>query len=129
MARLILDSGAVIALAAREPRARAFIDRALQRRDLVVLPAVVIAETTRGNPRDAAVNRVIAMVHEIAPVTEPVAREAGRLLGMANAGNLTIGALIAAEAVLSGSATIMTGDPKDLLTLVANHPRIRIYPV
>src|SRR5215213_4258364 len=110
MARLILDSGAVIALAARNARARAFVERALRQRYILVLPAVVIAETTRGSARDAAVNRVINSVDEFTPITEATARQAGRLLAAANIGNATVDALIAAEAVLSDAATIMTGD-------------------
>jgi Trp operon repressor len=55
---VILDSGAVVALARCDPIVRAFIERALTQRDLVVVPTVVIAETTRGDAaRDASVNR------------------------------------------------------------------------
>lgn len=127
MARLILDSGAVIALAARDARARAFVERALRQRMILVLPAVVIAETTRGSVRDAAVNRVIATVETVTPATEATARQAGRLLAAANIGNTTIDALIAAEAVLSDAATIMTGDLRDLSALVDGYPHVRVH--
>jgi predicted nucleic acid-binding protein len=70
VARLILDSGAVFALAAGQPRARQVVERALRERTLLVIPAVVIAETTRGTARDARVNRVLSAVQDIAPVTE-----------------------------------------------------------
>ena len=62
MARLILDSGASIALAAGNERARRFVQRAVRERILAVIPAVVIAETTRGGARDAPVNRVITLL-------------------------------------------------------------------
>jgi predicted nucleic acid-binding protein len=127
MARLILDSGAVIALAAHNARARAFVERALRQRIILVLPAVVIAETTRGSVRDAAVNRVINLVDEITPVTEATARQAGRLLAAANIGNATVDALIAAEAVLSDAATIVTGDLNDLSALVDGYPHVRVH--
>jgi len=127
MARLILDSGAVIALAALDARARAFVARAVKERTTLIIPAVVIAETTRGTARDAAVNRVINQVDEISPVTEAVARQAGRLLATTG-GNPTVDALIAAEAVL-GNAAILTGDPDDLSALVADYPQIRIHKV
>src|SRR5919201_1766930 len=94
MARLILDSGAIIALAAGNERARCFVQRAVRERILAVIPAVVIAETTRGGARDAAVNRVIKAVDEVALVTEAVAREAGRLLARARVANATIDALV-----------------------------------
>ena len=127
MARLILDSGAVIALAALDVRARAFVARAVKERTTLIIPAVVIAETTRGTARDAAVNRVINQVDEISLVTEAVARQAGRLLATTG-GNPTVDALIAAEAVL-GNAAILTGDPDDLSALVADYPQIRVHKV
>lgn len=127
MARLILDSGAVIALAARDVTARQFVDRAIRQGTLVSIPAVVIAETTRGGPRDAPVNRVLKSVDEITPVTEATARLAGRLLATAGAPNATVDALIVAEAILGEPAIILTGDPNDLSALAANYPRVRIY--
>ena len=65
MARVILDSGAVIALAAGDARARALVTRAVRQGDLLVIPAVVLAETTRGGARDAPVNRVVNSVGDI----------------------------------------------------------------
>src|SRR6202023_2102254 len=50
--RLILDSGAVIALARRDQRALAFLARALELRVQVEIPVVVVAEVVRGGPRD-----------------------------------------------------------------------------
>ena len=55
---LILDSGAVIALSRGDARARAFLQRAVELEAWVEVPVVVLAETTRGTNRDAAVNRV-----------------------------------------------------------------------
>src|SRR5437868_1064723 len=98
MARLILDSGAVIALAAGNERARHVLRRAARERILAVIPAVVIAETTRGGARDAAVNWVIKAVDQVALVTDAVAREAGRLLAAAPTAKATIDALVAATA-------------------------------
>jgi hypothetical protein len=63
MARLILDSGAIIALAAGNERVRRFVQWAVRERILAVIPAVVIAETTRGGARDAPVNRVITLLY------------------------------------------------------------------
>ena len=129
MARLILDSGAVIALAANQERARAFVERALREHVLLVIPAVVIAGTTRGGAREARVNRVLHAVHEITTVTEAVARAAGRLLAAAAISNATVDALIVAEAVLHGPSLILTGDVEDLSALAANHPSVRVYGI
>ena len=129
MARLILDSGAVIALAAGQARARQFVERALRDRLLIVVPAAVVAETTRGGARDAPVNRILHAVHEIPPITEAGAREAGRLLATANIPNATIDALIVAEAVLHGPSVILTGDPSDISALAANHRHVRVHGI
>jgi predicted nucleic acid-binding protein len=129
MARLILDSGAVIALADGQTRARQFLERALRDRLLVVVPAAVVAETTRGGARDAPINRILQAVHEIAPITEVVAREAGRLLATASIPNATVDALIVAEAVLHGPSVILTGDPGDISAFAANHRHIRVQGI
>jgi predicted nucleic acid-binding protein len=129
MARLILDSGAVIALAAGQARARQFVERALRDRLLIVVPAVVVAETTRGSNRDAPVNRVLRAIHEIAPITEVGARAAGRLMAAANIANSTIDALVVAEAVLHGPAVILTGDLGDLSALAANHRHVQVHGI
>jgi predicted nucleic acid-binding protein len=119
----------VTALAANQPRARQFVERALREHSLLVVPAVVIAETTRGSARDARVNRVLKAVREVTPVTEAVAREAGRLLAAANIANATVDALIVAEAVLHGASLILTSDLDDFAALAANHAHVRVYSV
>lgn len=127
MARLILDSGAVIALAARDTAARRFVDRAIQRGALVIVPSVVVAETTRGGPRDAPINRVLKAVDEMTPVTEATARLAGRLLASSGLSHATVDALIVAEAILGGAAILLTGDVDDLSALAAGYPQVQVY--
>ena len=127
MARLILDSGAVIALAARDALARRFVDRAIQRGDLVVVPAVVVAETTYGGRRDAPINRVLKAVDEVTPVTEATARLAGRLLAASGLSRATVDALVVAEAILGGAAILLTGDMDDFSALAAAHPHVIVY--
>lgn len=129
MARLILDSGAVVALARRDPAARAYLERALSQSDLVVIPAVVIAETTRGGGRDAPLNQVIKAVNEVTPVTERTARQAGHLLGKSSRRGVTVDALIAAEAMARGPAIVLTSDPKDMSELLQEHPQVRVHRV
>lgn len=80
---LILDSGAVIALARGDQRARAFLARALELGVPVEIPVVVIAETIRNGPRDAPVNRVVKAVGSVSEAREVHGRTAGRLLGAA----------------------------------------------
>ena len=133
--RLILDSGVIVALAHREDAARAYVTLAIRDHTLIVIPAVVIAETTRGTQVDAPINRmlnrIVQTVGEIAPVDERVARTAGRLLrglGDAHPGHAppTIDALIVAVAIVRGGGVLLTGDPNDLTALAANHPQVQI---
>lgn len=123
--RLILDSGAVIALSRGEQRARAFLARALELRAPVEVPVVVVAETLRGGPRDAPVHRVLKAIGSVPDAREVHGRIAGRLLGSA-ASTATIDALVAAQAVEQGGALILTGDPEDLGRLASPHPEVWI---
>jgi len=129
LARLILDSGAVVALSRRDPVARAYLERALNQGDLVLIPAVVLAETTRGGAKDAPVNHVVRAVNEITPATESTARQAGRLLGKTSRRGLTVDALVAAEATARGPAVVLTGDPKDFTELLDGYPHVRVHHV
>lgn len=126
MARLVLDSGALIALAANAPRARRILADALLQDRQVVLPAVVIAETTRGTARDAGINRIVKLAKRIVPIDEPAARLAGRLLARAG-GNATIDALVVAVAIEGREETIiLTADLADLTRLADGYRQIRV---
>jgi len=127
-ARLILDSGAVIALARRDKRALAFLARALELKVQVEIPVAVVAETIRGGPRDAPVNRVLKAVGSVPAAREVHGRIAGELLGRAGSA-ATIDALVVAQAVEAGGAHILTGDREDLARLAASHPQVRLHAV
>jgi predicted nucleic acid-binding protein len=126
--RLILDSGAVIALARRDPRAKAFLARALELGAHVEIPVVVVAETVRGGPRDAPVHRVLKAVGSVPEAREVHGRTAGRLLGAARSSH-TVDALVVAHAAEAGGARILTSDREDLERLAASHPEVRIHPL
>ena len=126
--RLILDSGAVIALSRGDQRARAFLARALELRAPVEVPVVVVAETVRGGPRDATVNRVLEAVGAVPEARESHGRLAGRLLGHAGS-RATVDALVVAHAVAAGGGLVLTGDAKDLRPLSGLHPEVRIQPL
>lgn len=127
--RLILDSGAVLALSKGQPRARALLGRALDMGAEVLVPAVVVAETVRGNgPRDASVNRVINAVDAVAGTDESVARIAGRLLGQARSKS-TVDALVVAAAIATGGGRILTSDVDDLRTLSHGNPEVFVHAI
>lgn len=123
--RLILGSGAVIALARQDARARAALTAAWEVGADVIVPAVVVAETVRGTARDAPVNRILNAVGTVAPTTEETARTAGALLARAKSA-ATIDALVVAEAALSGGCVVLTGDATDLESLSSAHADVVI---
>lgn len=125
--RLILDSGAVIALSRGDTRARAFLQRAVALGAEVLIPAVVIAETVRGSARDATVNRVIGAVDSIAHVDEAVGRAAGGLLGAARMSQ-AIDAVVVAIAA-SGGGHVLTSSPDDLTRLAVHTTGVSIHEV
>lgn len=123
--RLILDSGAVIALSRHDQRARAVLAAAWEGGVEVSIPSVVVAETVHGGARDAPVNRVIASVGEVSSIDESTSRLAGALLGAARSSS-TLDALVVASAVWLGGGVMLTGDPGDLEPLARPHPEIVI---
>lgn len=123
--RLILDAGAVIGLSRAEVRARAALAAALEVGAEVSVPAVVVAETVRGGPADAPMNRVLEAVGGVDVADESIGHNAGRLLGSAGSA-ATIDAIVVATAIEAGGAVILTGDADDLGTLAADNPQVII---
>jgi predicted nucleic acid-binding protein len=126
--RLILDSGAVIALARNDQRARAALAAAWEAGVEVAVPAVVLAETVRGAAKDAPVNRVLKAVGEVIAADEQVGRSAGGLLG-ATRSRSTVDALVVASALRAGGGVVLTTDPDDLIALARGHHDVLIEPL
>lgn len=126
--RLILDSGAVIALARADGRARAALTAALEADAVVSIPAVVLAETVRGRAADAPVNRVVKAVGDVDVLDAAVGRIAGDLLGQRGS-NATVDAIVVATAIEVGGAAILTGDPGDLGSLAVEHDAVVVQPL
>jgi len=92
----------------------------------VIVPAVVLAETVRGNgPRDAPVNRVVKAVGNVSAAAEDQGRIAGALLGRTGS-SATVDALVVAEAVHRGGGVILTGDLDDLRRLASEQSAVLI---
>lgn len=127
MARLILDSGGVIAITRGDARAAAALRMAVERGEDVIVPPVVVTETLRGGSRDAPVNRLLR-VARVPFVGARLGRGAGALLG---ASGLTdaADAQVMAEALRSGPAVLLTSDPGDMARLGADGRRVRVVTV
>jgi predicted nucleic acid-binding protein len=123
--RLILDSGAVIALSRHDARARAVLTAAWEAGVEISIPSVVLAETVRGTATDAPVNRIVRAVGAVIAADEIAGRTAGGLLGTADS-NSTVDALVVASAIGVGGGVILTGDPTDLEQLATGHVAVVI---
>ncbi len=131
---LILDAEALNALAhpldrkVLAARASAVLSHAFERRALVRVPALVLAEVCRGARYDSAVNHLLnnlgVGVYELNRV---VAQQAGHLLARAKLSSThAIDAFVVATALQFDVAVIATGDPTDIRRLAAPFSRIGI---
>lgn len=127
---LVLDGGGLTQLAANTEDARAALEISVRTGAVVVAPAIVLAESTRGAPSDATVNRALKGVDVIA-VDEPLAREAALLKtrsGLVGAEHTT-DAIVVAVATLAGGGAILTTDPKDVSALASGRPELRVRAI
>jgi predicted nucleic acid-binding protein len=115
--RLILDAGALIALARGDTRARAVIELALDEGLLIQVPTPVLAQVHRGGRNHASSDRLLQSVDEFLATTERIARDSGELLGKAGLSD-AIDAIVAAEALDGAPAAVLTSDPVDITDLV-----------
>lgn len=127
---LVLDSGGLTAIARNDQRARAALLAFSRAGAPVVLPAVVIAESTRAAASDALVNRVVRAV-DVVSTGEAEAREAARLKRLAGMSGVeqTIDALVVAAATLAGGGAVLTSDPDDIEALAAARPDVRVRAI
>lgn len=115
---LVLDSGGLTRLAARNAQALALI-RGLVVADLwpPVVPTVVLVESLQGRPdRDANVNRFIKTCIIEPILSDTIARRAAELRRRARRGS-AVDAIVVAMAEPGG--TVLTGDQADLGALSA----------
>ena len=127
---LFLDSEGVSKAAAGDETVRAYLEAASQRRARVVVSALSLTETLRGEPRDAKVYRVLKRV-TVVPVAQADAEEAGKLLGSVAARNdATVDANIAVAALAQPRPVVLlTSDPKDMSALTSGGEQINVQHV
>ena len=115
---LVLDSGGVTKLAARNRQTLALIQSfAAVELWPPLVPTVVLVESLRGHPgRDANINRFLKTCIVEAAATDAVARRAAELRRRARRGS-AVDAIVVAIAEPGG--TVLTGDEADLGALSA----------
>jgi predicted nucleic acid-binding protein len=126
--QIVLDSGALSALAEKAGSIRSSLAKALADGAELVIPTIVLAETTTGDgTRDARINRV-ANVCAIVPLDERIARAAAALRFYRPACGVADAVVVATADAVHGSA-IMTSDPRDIRALASHRGRSRVVDI
>jgi predicted nucleic acid-binding protein len=114
--QIILDSGALSSLAEKKGPVRFAIEKAVSEGAIVIVPTVVLAESTTGSgPRDARVNRAMRAC-EFENLDEGLARSAAALrFRRPECG--VVDAVVVATADAYPGSTILTSDPRDIRAL------------
>jgi len=122
---LTLDTGALIALERGDAKIRALLRRAVDTGINVAVPAVVVAQSWRGGPRQARVARLLAdPVVDVPALDDITARAVGLLCG--RSGHSDIVDVHVALHARSQDHMVVTSDPDDLRVV---DPSIRLIVV
>jgi predicted nucleic acid-binding protein len=119
-----LDTGALVALERFDARALRLMNAARERRAVITVPASVLVEWWRGQRRASAVLSLV----QVEPLTDRVARSAGKALGEVGDGPSPTDAVVMASAAVRGDVVI-TSDLEDLERLRASFPEVRLVRV
>ena len=130
---VVLDTGAVLALAARPTREttrrlHAALSVARRRGALVRVPSAVLAEAYRGGSQDPNVDRAIDRAGRVVTTGRRVARLAGGLLASNRLDSChVVDALVVATVVALGGGIVVTGDPDEMNVLAAPWPHVEVW--
>lgn len=123
---LVLDAGAVIALAHGDATVRAIVGRARRRGRKVAIPTPVVAQVHRGGRDRASMDRTLKAVDVFPETSLDTAMRAGVLLGRTGLVD-AVDAILVAEAS-TALCTIVTSDAHDIGQLVeADDAGRRVY--
>ena len=119
------DTGMLVALERRKPRATAAFRNIARRGQVPVVPPVVYAEWWRGRTdvREAIVAAVL-----VEDMREDLCRAAGEALA-AVAGSSLADAIVMASASLRGGGIVYTSDPRDLGRFDRHFPNVLVLAV
>jgi predicted nucleic acid-binding protein len=122
MSALTFDTGALIALSRGDKRMRSVLVAAQERRAVITVPAVVVAEWWRAESKRS---RLILSRISVELVSERLAMIAGEALA-AVPGATAIDAIVMASAAQRGDA-VFTSDIEDLDRLRRHFPEVRLF--
>lgn len=113
MSGATLDTGALIAIDRGDRRMQALLDESAVVGQALAIPAGVVAQAWRGQPRQARLARFLRLPQvEVVALDEPTARAAGVLCGLAGTADI-----VDASVVLCArrrDEPVITSDPEDL---------------
>lgn len=113
MSGATLDSGALISFERAGRRVTSLIRRALERGDVLAVPAGVVAKVWRDGARQARLSRLLSSeAVQVVPLDDQTARAVGQLCGVADANDV-----VDASVVLCARQRnhfVITSDPEDL---------------
>lgn len=121
---ITFDTGALIALERRGQRARKVLERAIEQKVRITVPAAVITEWWRS--RNDVRERILAGVR-VEPLSESLAKVAGEALA-AIKGAMPIDAIVMASAAQRGDV-VYTTDISDLAKLAAYFRAVRVLTI
>lgn len=122
-----MDTGALVAESKGNRRVRVLIREALTEGAVLIVPAIVVTETYRGNPQDVLLNRLLdRVVIDVAGFE--LAKVAGRLLAVTGTSNAP-DAQVVAVALRRAPCIILTSDEQDITALVNGRSDIRVVNV
>ena len=119
------DTGMLIALERRKPRATEVFRAIVRRGFLPIVPAIIYVEWWRGRS-DIREDILAAVVVEDMPPS--LCRAAGEALGVVK-GSTLADAIVMASAALRGGGVVYTSDIDDLARLQRRFPSVRLLPV
>ncbi len=124
--RLILDSGAVSAIAERDVRALAWAKRATERGMVIGVPAPVFAETSTAHGLAPNIHRAVRPNDTVLTTTLEIAVDAGVMRYRTRKAHATVDAIVVATAARYPGSIILTSDPDDITAFALERPDSRL---
>ena len=120
MTTLVLDAGALVALARGDTRTWAALRAAGRSSSAVKIPVGALAQAWRGGPRQALLARALKDCDEV-PLDGATARQLGELCGNTRTKDVIDAsvAVTAARAARRGAVDVLTSDRGDIESLLA----------
>lgn len=115
--RLVLDTGALIALERDDRRAYEQLVTAARRGHLVVVPILVVMEAQRAARDRVRLERVLARIDQQLPLLPATGRQVAALRSAAGVESDT-DVVVVLEALAVPGSRILTGDARDILAIL-----------